>query len=114
MRLSELAAQVAGARVDAGPDVDVRRVIYDSREAQTGDLFVAIPGAERDGATYVPDALARGAVAVAAERVLDLPPTAGLVLVPNARRALGDLANVLFGFPSEHLRLVGVTGTDGK
>lgn len=95
-------------------DVDVRRVTFDSRHAQPGDLFVAIPGTRHDGTDYVPEALAAGAVAVAAEGEIRVPPRVGLAVVPSARRALGELASALFGQPSEHLRLVGVTGTDGK
>jgi UDP-N-acetylmuramoyl-L-alanyl-D-glutamate--2,6-diaminopimelate ligase len=114
MRLADLASAVDGARVVQGDAVAVHRVVYDSRRAQPGDLFVAIPGELHDGATFAQDALNRGAVAVAAEREIDVPTAAGLLLVPSTRRALGDLANVLYGSPSEHLRVIGVTGTDGK
>jgi UDP-N-acetylmuramoyl-L-alanyl-D-glutamate--2,6-diaminopimelate ligase len=114
MRLTDLASAVPDARVVRGGEVEVHRVVYDSRRIQPGDLFVAIPGELYDGATFARDAVSRGAVAVAAERELDIPTAAGLLVVPSARRALGDLASILYGSPSEHLRVVGVTGTDGK
>ena len=114
MRLSELAASVADVRVAQGGEREVRRVVYDSRAVEAGDLFVAVPGANVDGTRFAVDAIARGAAAVAAERLLELPASAGQLIVPDARRALGDLAHILYGRPSERLRLIGVTGTDGK
>lgn len=114
MRLADLATKVPGARVAHGPDVEVRGITYDSRKVQRGDLFVAIRGAVHDGAAFATEAVARGAVAVAAQRRLDLPSSVGLLLAPDARRALGDLGNAVLGAPSERLRLIGVTGTDGK
>jgi UDP-N-acetylmuramoyl-L-alanyl-D-glutamate--2,6-diaminopimelate ligase len=114
MRLSDLAAAVAGVRVTQGGGTEVRRVVYDSRAVEPGDLFVAVRGANVDGTAFAADAVARGATAVAAEHPLELPAHAGLLIVPDARQALGDLAHELYGRPSEQLRLVGVTGTDGK
>jgi UDP-N-acetylmuramoyl-L-alanyl-D-glutamate--2,6-diaminopimelate ligase len=114
VRLSDLASKLPGSAVLAGPDVDVVRVAYDSRRAQPGDIFVAVPGAQHDGARFIAEALSRGAVAVATEREMEAPNGPGLLVVPSARPALADLANVLLGRPSEHLRLMGVTGTDGK
>lgn len=114
VRLADLAAKVPDARVAHGPEVEVRGITYDSRKVQRGDLFVAIPGAAHDGAAFAPEAVARGAVAVVAQQQLDLPHGVGVVLVPDARRALGDMGNTLLGAPSERLRLTGVTGTDGK
>lgn len=97
-----------------GGEIAVSRVIYDSRQAQTGSLFVAVPGSAHDGAAFVGDAIARGAAAIAAERGVPVPDGVGLLLVPDARQALGPLASALLGNPSEQLRLIGVTGTDGK
>jgi UDP-N-acetylmuramoyl-L-alanyl-D-glutamate--2,6-diaminopimelate ligase len=114
-----LAAAVPQAAVTTGGEREVRRVVSDSRRAQPGDLFVAIPGSRTDGAVYVADAIARGAAAVAAEpasvpHFSPLPADVGVLVVPNAREAVGELAAVLAGRPSDQLRLVGVTGTDGK
>jgi len=114
VRLVDLAATVPGARVVAGHDVEVRRAAHDSRRVEHGDLFVARPGATTYGLRFVGDAVARGATAVAAQTPVEVPPGVGLLLVPDARAALGEIASVLAGRPSEHLRLVGVTGTDGK
>ncbi len=114
MRLVDLVRLVPGARLITGGDVEVRRAVHDSRKAQPGDLFVAIPGATADGAKFVGDAIERGALAVASQRPIELPPNVGNLIVPDARGVLGELASALAGQPSERLRLIGVTGTDGK
>ena len=103
-----------GLAVTGNADAEIRRVTSDSRRVEPGDLFVAIRGASYDGAEYAGEAIGRGAVAVLAERDLDLPPEVGMVVTSHTRQALGDVASALHGRPSEHLRLVGVTGTDGK
>ncbi|MFN2520229.1 MAG: UDP-N-acetylmuramoyl-L-alanyl-D-glutamate--2,6-diaminopimelate ligase [Candidatus Limnocylindria bacterium] len=110
----KLAALLHGARLDATGvgDADVRALVYDSRRAVPGSLFVAIPGFHRDGHEYAADAAARGAVAVVAERPLPLPVP--VVVTSDARIALADLAAELFDHPTERLKVAAVTGTDGK
>ncbi len=91
----------------------VRDVVFDSRSAQPGSLFVAVPGAEADGHEFAASAVQRGAVAVIAERAvarLGVPQ----VLVGSSRATLAVAAAWLHDFPSRELGVVGVTGTDGK
>lgn len=112
MKLGALLA-AAGAPLDGDARfLDVRGIAYDSRKVQPGTLFVAIPGFHRDGHEFAADAVAKGAIAVVAERALDLG--APVAVVPDARAALADLAAEFFDHPTRRLRLVGVTGTDGK
>ena len=89
-------------------------ISFDSRTVRTGDIFVAIPGMKADGAAFTAEAVARGAVAVALES--EKNPDGGVVrlIVPNARLGLADLASAFYGYPSQALKLVGVTGTNGK
>src|SRR5438093_1620147 len=101
-------------RVVRNATAEIGRATYDSRKVQPGDLFVAIRGASQDGTTYVPAAVARGAVAVLAADPVAVPDGVGLALAPDPRRTLGEVASLLNGRPSERLRLIGVTGTDGK
>jgi UDP-N-acetylmuramoyl-L-alanyl-D-glutamate--2,6-diaminopimelate ligase len=111
--LGDLVAEVPGAVLVRGdPSLCVRGITQDTRRLEPGDLFVAIAGFDRDGLTFVPDALSRGAVAVAAEH--DVHVDAAWIRVPNARRALADLAAAFYGHPSNTVPVVGVTGTDGK
>ena len=111
--LGELVAEAEGARLVAGdPATRIGGITNDTRRLRPGDLFVAVPGLERDGLEFVPEAVARGAAAIATERALDgLSP---VVVVPSARRALADLSAAFYGHPSRDLPVIGVTGTDGK
>jgi UDP-N-acetylmuramoyl-L-alanyl-D-glutamate--2,6-diaminopimelate ligase len=93
--------------------VQIAGVTSDSRKVQPGDLFVAIPGTKADGLAFVPQALAAGAAAIAAERLPDQAPAgAALARVPNARRALALAAAKLH--PRQPDTIAAVTGTSGK
>ena len=112
MKLGALLSQAKIAVPDGAADLDVRAIAYDSRKVKEGSLFVAVPGFHRDGATFVSDAVKRGAIAVVAER--KVRTKAPLAVVPDVRAALADLAAEFFDHPTEKLKVVGVTGTDGK
>src|SRR3712207_4703720 len=86
---------------------------YDSRQAKPGDLFFCIPGLKADGLQFLPDAVARGAVAAVVERDQPGLPVPAL-LVPDVRTAMPLIAAAFHGHPSRRLSLVGVTGTNGK
>ena len=98
---------------DAALDVPCTGVAYDSRTVTRGSVFVALPGQKADGAQFAPQAVAAGAVAVVSER-----PAAGAgvpwIVVANARLALAHLAAEFFGHPSRRMKVVGITGTNGK
>ena len=112
MKLGDLFGATGIAVPEGAADLDVRSVAYDSRKAEPGSVFVAIGGFHRDGNDFAADAVKRGAVAVVTEKQsLTNIPTA---LVPDARAALADLAAEIFDHPTRKLKLVGVTGTDGK
>src|SRR5262245_60810405 len=102
---------IDGARF-SGTDVRVRGCSCDSRRVAPGDVFVAIRGAQADGHDYAHEAIARGATAIVAERPLDVDVP--LCIVPDTREALGLLSQALAGRPSSRLRVIGVTGTNGK
>jgi UDP-N-acetylmuramoyl-L-alanyl-D-glutamate--2,6-diaminopimelate ligase len=111
--LGELVAETPGAYLARGePLTRISGVTQDSRRVEPEGLFVAVPGFERNGLEFVPQAIARGAAAVAAESPLDLAVPS--VVVGNARQALADLSAAFFEHPSRQLTVVGVTGTDGK
>ena len=114
-KLRELLQGLSSARVTGDPDVSIGGIAYDSRLVNAGDLFVALPGLHQDGSVFIPDAVRRGAVAVATENA-NAPASDGVttLLVPGVRRALTDLSAAFFGYPGRELRVVGVTGTDGK
>jgi UDP-N-acetylmuramoyl-L-alanyl-D-glutamate--2,6-diaminopimelate ligase len=89
-------------------------VSYDSRQVQSGSIFVALRGLEADGTAFAAQAIARGAVAVVAERPPNEPAAVPWVTVNDARLALALLAAEFFGHPSRRMQVVGITGTNGK
>ncbi|WP_342773618.1 UDP-N-acetylmuramoyl-L-alanyl-D-glutamate--2,6-diaminopimelate ligase [Nocardioides guangzhouensis] len=105
------------AATAGNPEPEVTGVTLASSRVLPGDLYAALPGARVHGATYVADAVARGAVAVltdaeGAARLADLPVP--VLAVEQPRRLLGALAADLYGAPAAALRLIAVTGTQGK
>lgn len=117
--LAPLARRVgATERPQAPADVLVTGVTLRSQDVQSGDLFAALPGASAHGAQFAADAAARGAVAVLTDPAgaaalpvdLDIP----VVVHADPRTVLGEVAATVYGNPSEHLRVIGVTGTSGK
>jgi UDP-N-acetylmuramoyl-L-alanyl-D-glutamate--2,6-diaminopimelate ligase len=120
MQLEELLSVIPVPVRGQPGDVSVGGLACDSRLVKPGDLFVAYRGVEADGHRYLPQAIEAGAVAliVEDERYLTAPggekwPIPAL-LVADGREALAHLAAAWHGFPSRKLRLIGVTGTDGK
>jgi UDP-N-acetylmuramoyl-L-alanyl-D-glutamate--2,6-diaminopimelate ligase len=89
-------------------------VVYDSRRAIPGAVFVALRGERADGRAFAPQAIARGAAVVVADREPDGDAGSPWIVVPDARLALARLASAFFGCPTDRLTLVGITGTNGK
>ncbi|MEJ7656876.1 MAG: UDP-N-acetylmuramoyl-L-alanyl-D-glutamate--2,6-diaminopimelate ligase [Thermoleophilaceae bacterium] len=94
------------------PDVPIARLAYSSRDVAPGALFFCVPGFRADGHDFASDAVARGAAALVCERPLGLGVPE--VLVPDVRAAMGPAAARFHGDPSAELRVVGITGTNGK
>ena len=115
MKLSELLKNVKPLCIIGSEDVDITGVNIDSRKIEKGHLFVAMKGTQTDGHKFIPKALELGATAVLCE---DLPEEKAdgvtYVQVDSTESAVGPVATVFFGEPSTKLRLVGVTGTNGK
>jgi UDP-N-acetylmuramoyl-L-alanyl-D-glutamate--2,6-diaminopimelate ligase len=121
MKLSELLKYVTPIAVIGDDAVDITGVNIDSRKVENGHLFVAIKGTQTDGHRFIPKALELGAKAVLCE---DLPDgvdektatSSGVtyVQVSSTEEAVGPVATVFYGEPSHRLKLVGVTGTNGK
>jgi len=113
MKLTDVLAGVGAEQLSGSrAALDVTGVAHDSRRVRPGDLFVALPGATHDGASFVPQARSAGAVAVIAER----PVTADVPVfkVASARRALAEVAANFYRRPANELMLLAVTGTNGK
>lgn len=95
------------------PETPVRAVTFDSRQVQPGTIFVATIGGTTDGHKFIPAAIEKGAIAV-----IGTQPLMGIAVpylqVPDSRAALAWVAAALYDFPGRDLRVIGVTGTDGK
>jgi UDP-N-acetylmuramoyl-L-alanyl-D-glutamate--2,6-diaminopimelate ligase len=95
--------------------LDVKGICFDSRKTQAGFLFIAVKGTQSDGHEYISKAIALGAVAVVCEKLpQSIDEKIAFVTVRNSAEALGIIASNFFANPSEKLKLVGVTGTNGK
>jgi len=112
VRLAALAAEIGEARVVGDPAVEVESLAYDSRKVGPGALFFCVPGEKVDGHEFAAGAIEAGAVAVVVERELEVD--VAQVVVPDARAAMAPLAARFWGDPTSELRVVGVTGTNGK
>ena len=99
----------------AGPaETEISGIAYDSRKVRKGYLFAAIRGARTDGNLFVDEAIRRGAGAILSENPEPLAFPRPWIRVEHGRRALAQAAANYFGHPTRDLRLVGVTGTNGK
>jgi UDP-N-acetylmuramoyl-L-alanyl-D-glutamate--2,6-diaminopimelate ligase len=113
LSLAELIAAIPNARLPGNAAVPIQAITFDSRQVRPGSLFVAYRGVAQDGHDFVPEALARGAAAIVAERPLQ-GVSVPVAVVPDGREALAYLSAAWHGFPARRLTVVGITGTDGK
>ncbi len=115
MQLKELASLLAVSRIQGDETVEITGIQMDSRRVQPGDLFVCvrgIPGKLEDRHPYAEDAVRNGACALVVERDVDVD--APKLFVKDARWALARIASHFYGYPSREMKLIGVTGTNGK
>ena len=115
MKLTEITNRIATLAVTGSTERDITDIYIDSREAKPGCLFVAMRGTQVDGHRFIQKATEAGAEAVMCET---MPATTDgnvtYILVPSCEEAVGPAATTFFGNPTQKLKLVGVTGTNGK
>jgi UDP-N-acetylmuramoyl-L-alanyl-D-glutamate--2,6-diaminopimelate ligase len=116
VRLAKLLRGIDSSATAAHGDLEILKIAYDSRLVKSRTLFVAIRGEKTDGNKFVADAVARGAVAVISEQAKPgtLSPDFPWIQVADARKALAISAANYYVRPAEVLKLIGVTGTNGK
>ena len=96
-------------------DLQIKEIIFDSRRVTKGSLFVAQAGTNVDGHQFTDLAIQQGAVAVVCEQIPDIiNNSVCYIKVPDSKKALGILAAEFYDHPSEKLKLIGITGTNGK
>jgi UDP-N-acetylmuramoyl-L-alanyl-D-glutamate--2,6-diaminopimelate ligase len=115
IKLKDILAKVKAEQLIGSNDIDIDNVCFDSRLVGDGDLFVAVKGVHVDGHQYIAKAIQQGAVAIVCEHFPEeLSKLATIVVVADSAKALGFLASAYFDYPSEKMKVVGVTGTNGK
>ncbi len=117
MKLKDLLIGFDVLQVIGNTDIEINGIQSDSRRIQQGQIFVAQTGTTVDGHAFISQCIANGAAAIVLENAAHMPTdttSTTYILVKNSDEALGKMAHTWYGRPSEHLRLVGVTGTNGK
>ncbi len=112
MKLKELLVGVEVIDIHADEEMEISGICYDSRLAAPGQLFTAVTGFASDGHKFIPMAVNKGASAVLCERApeTDVP----YILVANTRYALAIVSGNFYGNPAKKMRVIGITGTNGK
>ena len=95
-------------------DIDIKDIVYDSRKAESGVIFVCLSGLKLDGHKFAQSAYDKGARAFICEKQIDLPDDATVITVKNSRVALGEISAKFFNYPAKELKIIGITGTKGK
>lgn len=112
MRLKQLLAPLLLKQFDGEGDVEITSLVIDSRRVEPGSLFIALRGTQVDGHQFIEQAIANGASALLVEQPTEAEIP--VIVVPDTRRAMAVLAAHFYQYPTERLRLIGVTGTNGK
>ena len=112
MKLQDLFQGIEILDSNVHGDMEISNVRYSSLQVQPGDLFVAIVGYETDGHKYIPNAVERGAALILCEK--EMPADTPWIRVANTRKALAQLGANWYGHPAESMKMIGITGTNGK
>lgn len=112
MQLKELASLIVGSRITGAEETEITGIQTDSRKVKPGDLFICLPGTAQDGHEYAGQAITQGAAALVAERPLDI--AAPVLYVKDSRTAMAIISDHFYGYPSHEMKVIGVTGTNGK
>ena len=116
MKLNDLLKNVKPLNIEGDADKDMKVINIDSRKIELGHLFIAIKGTQTDGHKYIEKAIELGATAILLEEMPTEPINKYItyIQVKSTEEAVGNVATTFYGNPSHHLKLVGVTGTNGK
>ena len=115
MKLNELLKNVEILNILGDTEVEITGVNIDSRKIREGHLFIAIPGTQTDGHKFIPKAIELGAAAILCENIPDnQEPDVTYIAVKSTEDSVGKVATQFYGDPSSKLKLIGVTGTNGK
>ncbi len=114
MKLSQLLKNCSEQQVHGNMDLEVTGLHYDSRQIKHGDAFFALRGVVSDGHNFISSAIANGASVVICEEILESLESVTTVVVKSSRQAMAMAASEFYGSPTRDMKVVGVTGTNGK
>lgn len=114
MKLSLLLEKMEYQTVQGTADIEINKLIYDSRKVAAGDVFVCIKGAASDGHQYIPQAVKKGVAAIVVMDNVKVDEKVTVIKVENSRYALACMSAAYFGYPAQKIKTVGITGTKGK
>ena len=115
MKLNVLLKDIQKVKVFGEEDKDITGVQIDSRKIQSGHLFIAVKGTQADGHSYIGKAIELGASAVVCQEIPDVKVEGvTYIQVEDSEQCVGHIATAFYGYPTSKLKLVGVTGTNGK
>ena len=114
MNLSKLITNLDIKEINGDLNSNIKGIYHNSRKIRRDFLFVCIKGFSFDGHNFIDEAINRGAVALVVEKEISPRPGITIIRVDDSRKALAILANQFYGFPSRKLKLIGITGTNGK
>ena len=114
MTIKELFENIPHKLFDVSPNLPIKGLSSDSRTVRKGDLFIAIDGYQQDGHDFICEAFKNGAAAICSERKVECLGKKGFIIVKKTAKVLPVLSSRFFGEPSKHMKLIGITGTNGK
>lgn len=115
MKISAIIDTKLISEIIGNPDIEITSIAFDSRKVKLGTLFFAIPGNVSDGHLFIANAVSQGAVAIVCEELpKELDPNVTWLKTDNSRKALAISAHKFLGEPSKYIKVIGITGTNGK
>lgn len=114
MKLSALLEKISYTLVQGDENIEISSLIYDSRKASPGSVFVCLKGYNSDGHAFADKAIQLGACALIVEDEVAAPESVTIVRVDDTRKALAFMSAAFFGYPAKQLKTIAITGTKGK
>lgn len=113
--LDDILNDISIKKIVGNTDLKINQIVFDSRKVKPADLFVAVKGHVMDGHQFIDKAIHNGATVIVLEQLPEtITEKITYLIVKDSAEALGQMANAFFGYPSQQLNLVGITGTNGK
>lgn len=114
MKLKKIMENISLDLTHGSIDIDIKGIQYDSRKIKSGDLFFCIEGYKVDGHEYIQNAIENGAVAIVCQKDIEIQSSCSIIKVKDSRKALAISASNYYDNPSSKMKMIGITGTNGK